>query len=748
MNELDPFRIIVIDDNPAIHQDFIKILTTNKDADTNAEMDILHMKLFGEKNEALTLDHFEIDTASQGQEGVERIKAALEEGRPYSLAFVDIRMPPGWDGIETIKHIWALDKDIQVVICTAYSDYSWEETVSHLGKTDNLLILKKPFDNVSVRQLTCALTKKWQLLLDAKKYTQHLKEEVEDRTLSLQNSLSLVKATLESSNDGILVINNEKNTIDHNQRLMQMWQIPETLLNETNATRVIEFMCSHLLNPEELQSAVQQAIDQSGAASIVVLKLKDGQIFESYTQPQILHNKVVGKVFNFRDITKRAKLEKQLQYQATHDALTDLPNRVMLLDTLKKLIKTSKEKKQLFAVIFLDLDRFKLINDSLSHAVGDELLQETAKRLLHTIRPQDMLARLGGDEFVIILADIQKEEEIIALSKSILRTFQAPFHIANREVTVTSSIGISVYPTDGDLSDILLRNADLAMYGAKEKGANNIQYYAKEMNVKSLEKLDQEMEMRKALNNDEFFLCYQPQFDLDSNQLIAAEALIRWQHPTKGVLLPIDFIPLAEETGLIIPIGEWALRTACKQHMAWLQAGLPAIRVAVNVSAYQLRQQNFIEIIQNILEETHIQPQHLELELTENVIISSTEVINSVTALKKLGVVIAVDDFGTGYSGLSYLRKLPLDRLKIDSSFVSNIKSEGDDDVIIRAIISVAKNLNLEVLAEGVETQSQIDFLKNNNCREMQGYYFSKPLSSVDFEMLLKDRKKLTSKSK
>jgi diguanylate cyclase (GGDEF)-like protein len=748
MSELAPFRIIVIDDNPAIHQDFIKILTTTQNTNTSTEMDVLHMKLFGEKNEALTLDHFEIDTASQGQEGVERIKAALEEGRPYSLAFVDIRMPPGWDGIETIKHIWALDKDIQVVICTAYSDYSWEETVSHLGKTDNLLILKKPFDNVSVRQLTCALTKKWQLLLDAKKYTQHLKEEVEDRTLSLQKSLSLVKATLESSNDGILVINNEKNTIDYNHRLIQMWEIPEAVLNQPNATRVTEFICSKLLNPEELQNAVQHAADQSDTASIVVLKLKDGQIFESYTQPQILNDKIVGKVFNFRDITKRAKLEKQLQYQATHDALTDLPNRVMLLDKLKNLIKTSKEKKQLFAVMFLDLDRFKLINDSLSHAVGDELLQETAKRLLHTIRPQDMLARLGGDEFVIILADIQKEEEIIALSKNILRTFQAPFHIANREVTITSSIGISIYPTDGDLSDILLRNADLAMYGAKEKGANNIQYYAKEMNIKSLEKLDQEMEMRKALNKNEFFLCYQPQFDLDSHRLIAAEALIRWQHPSKGVLLPMDFIPLAEETGLIIPIGEWALRTACKQHMAWQRAGLPPVRVAVNVSAYQLRQQNFIDTVKNILEETKIKPEYLELELTENVIISSTEVVSSVTALKKLGVVIAVDDFGTGYSGLSYLRKLPLDRLKIDSSFVSNIKSEGDDDVIIRAIISVAKNLNLEVLAEGVETQNQINFLKNNNCREMQGYYFSKPLSSTDFEALLKDGKKLASKSK
>lgn len=753
MDTQNDFRIIVIDDNPAIHQDFVKILgKLSQGSDYNSTFEKLSLKIFGKKNDEKLSERFEIDTASQGQEGVEKIKIALQNGRPYSLAFVDIRMPPGWDGIETIKHIWELDKDIQVVICTAYSDYSWEETVAHLGKKDNLLILKKPFDNVSVRQLACALTKKWQLLQDARMYTSNLQQQVEDRTVSLQKSLSLLKATLESSNDGILVVSHDGRVVDFNQRMLNIWQVPRLLIENERYDKWLDHMKSLLENPDDLYSNHNVRSDQSTPTDISTIKFKDGSIFECYSKPQILNETSIGRVYNFRDVTKKSKLENELQFQATHDALTGLPNRVMLLNRLRETIKHAEQNNTYFAVMFLDLDRFKLINDSLSHAVGDELLISVSKRLQASIRPEDTLARLGGDEFVILLSNLVNEENVIPRVIELINIFQLPFNIANRHVTITASIGISLYPKDGLTSDVLLRNADSAMYAAKEDGSNTYQLYASEMNKENLAKLDQEMQLRQALNNNELILCYQPQYDLKQYKLGAVEALVRWQHPEKGLLLPIDFVPLAEETGLIVSIGEWILRKACLQNKAWQDAGLPPIRIAVNVSAQQIKQQNFVEIVKTVLEETKLKPEYLELELTENVIISSMDVINTATALKELGVTIAIDDFGTGYSSLSYLKKLPLDRLKIDGSFIKNIKTEDDDEVIIRAIISVANNLHMEVLAEGVETKNQLDFLMNQHCNEIQGFYFSKPLMAKELEKLLREpnhalKNKLTEKS-
>ncbi len=617
MDKNETFRILIIDDNPSIHNDFIKILATT----APSSLVSLSEDLFGEVIEAPSplLPPFQIDTASQGQEGLERIKKGIKEQKPYSLAFVDIRMPPGWDGVETIKQIWKADTDIQIVICTAFSDYSWEETVENLGKKDNLLILKKPFDTVSVRQLACALTKKWQLMQERKEFTASLVSQIEDKT-------------------------------------------------------------------------------------------------------------------------------QQLKHQATHDYLTNLPNRVMLLDKIREAIKWSSENNKIFALLFLDLDRFKLINDSLGHAAGDTLLQEIAARTQTALQAQDILARLGGDEFVILLKDIQSTEEVIAKTNQILSLFQTPYNIEGRPLTITTSIGISLYPRDGNSADVLLRNADTSMYQAKEAGANNFKIYTTEMNKKCLEQLDKEMQIRQGLNNNEFFLVYQPQFDLTSEKLIAVEALIRWRHPQKGLILPMDFIPLTEETGLIIAMGEWALKTACKQNKAWQDAGFDPIRVAINVTAQQLKQANIVTVVKNALTESGLDPKYLELELTENIIVSSAEIVRTIKELKKLGVAIAIDDFGTGYSSLSYLKKLPLDRLKIDGSFIQNIQSELDDEVIIRAIIAVAKNLNLEVLAEGVESHNQLEFLKKQKCDEIQGFYFSKPLSIDDMNKLLVKAKPIPEK--
>lgn len=735
MGEEGNFHILIIDDNPAIHSDFIKILSTN----SSEKLDTLSEEIFGEKKERELLPKFQIDVASQGKEGVECVRNALNQGWHYSLAFVDIRTPPGWDGIETIKRIWELDKNVQIVICTAYSDYSWEETVAHLGKTDSLLVLKKPFDNVAVRQLACALTMKWKLAEGARQYTTELKRQVANSTLSLQESLSLVKSTFESSSDGILVVNLKAEIVDYNQKFIHMLEIPQAIIDLKSETALLDHIKSKLINADKFSDRMQELHIQIDEVSTDELKFKNGKIFECYSQPHKLNNKIVGRILDFHDITKRANLEKELQYQATHDSLTGLLNRVKLLERMRLAIKMSDENKLSFAVIFFDLDRFKLINDSLSHISGDNLLQIVSKRLQAIMRSEDTLARLGGDEFVIVFMNISREEDIKKKIDQILSVFQEPFEIDDRKVTLSASIGVSVYPKDATTVDMLLRNSDAAMYAAKARKGNHYEFYSPEMSARSLAELDQETDLRHAIANNEFFLNYQPQIDLVNNKLVAVEALIRWQHPKKGVLLPIYFIAFAEETGLIVPIGEWVIRTACQQNKVWQDAGFPPIRMAVNITSEQLKQPGLVEKVRQILIDTKLNPEYLELELTENVIIGNGETIRLVSELKKLGVSIAVDDFGSGYSSLGYLHKIQLDRLKIDSSFIQHIKSATDDEVIIRAVIAMAKSLHLRVIAEGVETKNQLDFLKQYQCADAQGFYFSKPLPKNEIENILKN---------
>lgn len=733
-------KIIVIDDNPAIHQDFMKILIAPK-VKSEADADLLEIEksIFGDESQDIILPEFEIDTASQGKEGVQMIDAALKDGKPYALAFVDIRMPPGWDGVETIKHIWELDNSIQVVICTAYSDYTWEQTVEQLGQRDNLLILKKPFDNISVRQLAVALTKKWQLLQESKLYTSSLEERINERTLSLKKSLSLMRATLESSADGVLVTDMNDKITDHNTKYTEMWKIPDSIYKADSFKTMLEFMSTQVKDADDFHEKIGKVSQDPQSVIVGDLVFKDGRIFEFYSQPYVLNEDVIGRVWSFRDITKRASLEHELQYQATHDLLTGLPNRVLLLDRIKQAIVNAEQNKNKVGLLFLDLDRFKLINDSFSHEAGDNILKAVSDRLHQTLNSVDTLSRLGGDEFVVVITNVKDEKYLEEISNKIIDVFQQPFNIQGYSVKLTTSIGISIFPKDGANFDLLLRNADSAMYLAKEFGANQFQFYTEELNQKTLKRLKQEAELRTAIEENEFVLYYQPQIDLNAEKLVSVEALIRWRHPTKGIILPLEFIPLAEETGLIFPIGEWVLRTACKQIKEWQNRGLPHIRVAVNITTKQLRLYNLREVILDILEETGLEPQYLELELTENIIINNMDVIKTIHELKKIGVQIVLDDFGTGYSSLNYLRELPVDRLKIDQSYVQNIASNRGDDVIIQAIIAMANNLNMQVLAEGVETQNQLDFLRNQQCGEAQGFYFSKPVSAEECESLLKE---------
>jgi diguanylate cyclase (GGDEF)-like protein len=613
-------RILIIDDNAAIHLDFRKVLGAQAEHSAQAALDVLEANLFGETAVAAVRPNFEIDSAHQGQEGVAMVGQALAEGRPYAMAFVDMRMPPGWDGLKTIEHLWATDPDVQVVICSAHTDYDWTEVVARLGHSDKLLVLRKPAEPIEVLQCATALSRKWE-----------------------------------------------------NDRLVrdQMLRLEEVITTRTRG----------------LEAANQQ-----------------------------------------------------LRHLATHDPLTGLPNRVLLDDRMHQAIAHADRDMRAFAVLVCDLDRFKLINDSLGHRAGDELLQEVARRLSTVVRTADTVARFGGDEFVLIGTSIADADDAAGLASRVMEVLQAPVRIADIDIHTSPSIGIAMYPDDGTTTQALLARADAAMYSAKQNGRGNFRRYSPGMHAGTEDRVQLESDLHNALNLNQLALYYQPKVDTRTGEVRSAEALIRWLHPTRGVVSPADFIPLAEECGLIGAIGAWVTREACRQARAWQNDGVPPLRVSVNLSASQFRDSGLVDNIRTALVDAGLEARYLEVELTESAVMSDPE--QSIAILEQLsamGVLVSVDDFGTGYSSMSYLRRFPIDKLKIDRVFIDEIVSRPEDASIVRAIVSLAHSLHLKVVAEGVETPAQLDFLKLTGCDEYQGYHFSRPLPAADFERLMRD---------
>jgi diguanylate cyclase (GGDEF)-like protein len=613
-------RLLIIDDNVAIHQDFLKIFGTTAEKAAEDEFLAAEAALFGEKSDTVSARPvFAIDSAYQGQEGVEKARQALAEGRPYGMAFVDMRMPPGWDGLETIQRLWAIDPHIQVVICSAHADYDWMEVVQRLGHSDQLLVLRKPFESIEVLQCANSLTRKWR-----------------------------------------------------NERMIR----------------------AQVASLEQDVSARTQGLEAAN---------------------------------------------RQLRHLATHDVLTGLPNRVLLDDRISQALTHANRDKTSFAVLLCDLDRFKLVNDSLGHGAGDHLLQQVARRLTEVIRDVDTVARLGGDEFVIVLSPGTTRQDAAAVAQRIIEAMQPVVEIAGITIHTSPSIGIAFYPDDGATVEALVAHADAAMFAAKHRGRNNVQCYAAGMEAGTHDKVRLESDLHAALARGEFELYYQPKVDTMSGYFYSAEALIRWRHPERGLVSPAAFIPLAEECGLIGPIGEWVLREACRQGRAWQLAGLPSLRIAVNVAAAQFRSGNLVETIRRALADAQFEPRLLEVELTESAVMSDPEEsIKTLERLSEMGVLVSVDDFGTGYSSMSYLRRFPIDHLKIDRSFLSEITARSDDASIVGAIVSLAHNLRLKVIAEGVETTAQLDLLKTLGCDQYQGYQFSPPVPVADFERLMR----------
>ncbi len=619
---MSDIRILVTDDNAAIHEDFRKILA----ADATAEADLRQTEslLFGDTPDTPALRAaYVLDFALQGKQAVESVARARADGRPYALAFVDMRMPPGWDGLETIEHLWKTDPDVQVVICSAHSDYDWMDVVERLGHSDKLLILKKPFEPIEVLQCASALSRKWQ-------HERALRAHVE----SLEQVIAIRTATLEAAN-------------------------------------------------------------------------------------------------------------QQLRHLATHDALTGLPNRVLLDDRLAQASAHAARDHQSFSVLMVDLDRFKVINDSLGHRSGDTVLHEVARRLHELVPSTDTVARVGGDEFVLVVGPAATAADAEQIARRANEVLSAPIRVDGVELHVSASIGIASYPGDGASAEVLLAHADAAMYCAKQRGRNNYQCFNAAMDSITLEHVSLESELHQAVKAQQFELYYQPKVDTATGDVRSAEALIRWNHPVRGLIEPAKFIPLAEICGLIHEIGAWVLREACRQCAAWQRAGVPSLRIAVNVAASQFRRGDLLEQVRSALEQAQLDPRFLEIELTESVVMSDPEESAAVLEqLSRMGVLVSVDDFGTGYSSMSYLQRFPIDKLKIDQGFIKELMTRPDDESIVKAIISLAHGLRLKVVAEGVETSEQLTLLQSLGCDQYQGFLFSPPLPAPKFAELVRSWQK------
>jgi diguanylate cyclase (GGDEF)-like protein/PAS domain S-box-containing protein len=555
----------------------------------------------------------------------------------------------------------------------------------------------------------------------------------------LRETLSLLSATLDATADGILVVDNAGHISSFNQRFLEMWRIPPDIVAARDDSVALAFVVSQVVDPEGFVGKVQQLYARPEAESQDMIEFRDGRSFERFSTPQRVGGQTVGRVWSFRDVTERKRLEDELAHQAFHDSLTNLANQALFRDRVDHALQRMTREHERVSVLFLDLDDFKTVNDSLGHTVGDELLIAVAERLRACLRAGDTGARLGGDEFAILIEDGSDDDEVRALAARMIVALQQPFQPAGREVFISASIGIA-FGDASTSSDQLLRNADLAMYTAKRQGKRRFEIFEAEMHAAAVERLEMESDLRRGLAEGQLMLQYQPIVTLGTGEVVGVEALVRWRHPERGILPPLTFIPLAEETGLILELGRQVLAEACAQTQQW-QRRFPsaaALTISVNVSPRQLQHDVLVDHVREALERSGLPARSLVLEITETAMMHETDAtIDKLLALKALGVRLAVDDFGTGYSSLSYLQRFPVDILKIDRSFVAAMEEEAENSSLAPAIVSLAHTLRLDAVAEGVETIGQADALAGLGCDLAQGFYFSRPVDANEVTKLL-----------
>ncbi len=636
-------------------------------------------------------------------------------------------------------------------------DRVWQSTeIKFLQAT--VLAISLAYKNLITKQCLYKSIKKFQNI------NSELEEKVNCRTVELhqevaknkdiqkelEKSLSLQKTTLETTADGILLVDSKGCISGYNHKLVQMWGIPKSLMKSGNHTQVLEFATNQLKDKKEYLICTSQLEAYPAAEIYDWIEFKDGRTFERYSQPQYIGSEIVGRVWSFRDISERFQAEAKIRHQANHDLLTNLPNKMQFCERLlESLIKANLSNNNV-AVCFLDLDRFKTINETLGHKTGDKLLQSVAQRLNRCLSPIDTIARWGGDEFTLLLSEIGDARDAARVAEEILDALKPAFLIDNHLLHISASIGIAVYPNHANDGETLIKNADAALNRAKLEGRNHYQIYNSTINSQASELLNLENSLYYAMERDELRLYYQPQVDITTGEICKFEALLRWQHPKYGLISPSKFIPIAEETGLIVPMSEWVLRTACAQNKIWQNIlGNPSVAVAVNLSARQFLQPDLVDTVRRILTETQLSAQYLELEITESAAMQNVDFSKEIlTELYNMGVSISIDDFGTGYCSFNYLKQFPIHCLKIDRSFVQDLTNETNDAAIVTAMIALAHGLNLSVVAEGVETEQQRNLLRILECELMQGNLFSPAVCAQEAtKLLLKSKSRLISSS-
>lgn len=646
-------------------------------------------------------------------ECVDRLTTSLERlaAGGTDVVLLDLSGPDN-HGLDALARIRAQAPHVPIIVLSSLDDEAVAVKAVREGAEDCLV--KGQVDrNLLVRAIRYAIARKRtdDALRAAKDYAENL---------------------IDSSLDMII-------SVDVNRNIVEFNRAAEQVFGYTKAEVLgapIDLLYADTSEGRQLHKNTQDG----GFTGEVANKKKNGDIFYSYVSASVMRDATgapVGVMGISRDITERKRAEEIIVRQAYHDALTNLANRRLFMDRLTQALTRVQWHKRIVSVLFLDLDHFKSINDALGHSVGDLLLQAVAGRLTTCVRQGDTVARLGGDEFAIALADVARTSDIPKVAQKIIDTLSRPYVLEGRELFITTSIGICIYPDDAQDAETLVKNADVAMYRAKKHGRNNYQHYSPDMNAQAFERLAIETSLRHALEREEFFLEYQPQVDIETGRIIGYEALVRWRHPDLGVMPPGKFIPLAEESGLIVAIGEWVLRSACAQNKAWQAAGFPPIRVAVNVSPRQLRHESLLGAVGRALRETGLHPNWLELELTESIMQDADEAIRLLSQLQAIGVQIAIDDFGTGYSSLNHLKRYPIHKLKIDQSFVRDVTHDPHDRAIVTAIIALAHSLNLKAIAEGVETEEQLAYLRSLKCDEAQGYFLGRPMPAQNATKLL-----------
>ena len=558
---------------------------------------------------------------------------------------------------------------------------------------------------------------------------------------SLHSAFSLFSSTFESTADGIVVMSLDREIVTCNKKFVEMWNVDPDIIETKDSFRLIQHIVSSLKEAGNFATNLDRLYSDPMLTESEIMELRDGRIYERYSQPQFMEGEPIGRVCCFRDITERSQAEEKLRYYALHDTLTDLPNRVQFMNYLRQAVdRADGNKFAQFAVLFLDLDRFKVINDSLGHAVGDKLLIAIAKRLQACVRPGDVVARLGGDEFTILLNRCGDTTEVTKVAERLQSKISEPFHINNYEVFTTASIGIIVSNNVRRQAEEFLRDADAAMYRAKESGKARYEIFDREMHVRNMNLLQVEMDLRHAVERNEFEVLYQPIVDIDSGRVNEFEALIRWRHPVHGLVSPVEFVGVAEETGQIIQIGQWVIEESCRQIAVWQRKFKRPLAVSVNLSAKQLMHPTLTSQIENILQETGLEPSQLKLEVTESTVMEHSErSLKVLRDLHALGVALSTDDFGTGYSSLSYLQRFPFERLKIDRSFIKIMDKDDKSGAIVKTILMLGENLEIEVVAEGIETVSQLEKLRTLGCSLGQGYLFSRPIDNETADQFLAD---------